>query len=86
MTKKEALRKLEAYIKCINIQDSENCDYDCSNCKLGLEQGNKLLVNESLKIAFDALKQVIATEEFAKTGSLYSFNEAMELIKKYKGR
>lgn len=36
--------------------------------------------------AFDALKEVIATEDFTKTGSLDSFNEAMELIKKYKGR
>jgi hypothetical protein len=57
MTRIEALRKLEAYIKCINIKHSEDCDYDCSNCKLGLEQGNHFLINEALKMAFNALQE-----------------------------
>lgn len=89
MTRKQAVKKLEAYIKCWDQSLSGKCSdygYDCGNCKLGQAQGNKLEINECLKIAYDALQEVIATEDFTKTGSLDRFNEAMELINKYKGR
>ena len=89
MTRKEALKKLEAHLECMNLSLSGKCidyGYDCGNCKLGHKQGNKFEVNESLKIAYDALKQTIAIDDFSKTDSIESFKTAMELIKKYKGR